>query len=153
MYATGFAIFILIIIALNPKMLPDLESSILGRCIIIASVLLFTWKNVGLGIVAVLMLIIFSRDKFINVEGMTVGDDTQSVENINAPTKEAATNTSNNLASNMVDMSKTISPVDSNKFPITKTISEVDTTKPHSQGMLDPNAKQLDTFTNYASVH
>jgi hypothetical protein len=152
MHATGFAIFILIIIALNPKMIPDLESSILGRCIIIASVLLFTWKNISLGIVAVLMIIIFSRNKF-NVEGMTIGDDTQLETNVNDITKEAATNTSNNLASNMVDMSKTISPVDSNKFPITKTISDIDTTKPHSQKMLDSSAKQLDTFTNYATVH
>lgn len=171
----GLIIVLVIILGLNPHHFMRLYDSIMGRIIIIGTIVLLVSNNMTLGVLAALGFIII-LDKYGKItEGLdddsikppqTIGDDSSSVPNKNATkiltrdatnkdenidklkTKVADGETSGNVSAKMVDMAETLNAVDSNKFPVDKNTSSSVETEAYSSEMLNGGTEG---FGNLAS--
>lgn len=155
----GLFTLLFIILAVNPRILKNIYSSILGRIVLLAIIIFVSINNVTLGLLVTLCLIIILH-RFGNfAEGMdvmgqqpistpqTIGDDNASANDSTAKIKVQTTlptvsELKNKFAAldggNGVDvqsMQQTIMPVDSNKLPISNNNSN-DNVQASSQGML-----------------
>ena len=81
----GLFLLLVVVLLIKPRVIYDLYNNILGRLILIGIVVFLTTNNITLGLLSALCLIIASNMFFI--EGMTIGDDTDSSDSSNSSNK------------------------------------------------------------------
>jgi len=168
----GLFIALIIILALNPKIVNNIYSSIIGRLLLICIVIFFTMNNTTLGLL-VALTIIASLNQFGSfVEGMetTIGEDNiPSTGTTHVLTKSASSNSDSNSNSNNgkkklseikeeiaggVDkesIKQALMPKDSKTIPMdTNMTSSSDVSASHP-GMIGNST--LEGFSSYASVY
>ena len=107
-----YSIFLLLVAVLlvNPRIIYNSYNNILGRICLIGIIVFLTVHNVTLGLLSVLCLIIASNMFFI--EGMTIGDDTQTIDKDDAKKITVVSGVDRQT------IHETIQPKSSNTLPI-----------------------------------
>jgi hypothetical protein len=152
---------LVIILAIHPKLIPNLYNNILGRLVILIAIIYCTMNDMLAGLLLVLCLIIILNHYATFTEGMdilgekTIGDDNVVApkvpgKTINVVTNGDATQVTGSKLSDLkaqlamgagVDipaMQQTLNAVPSNTLPISKMISN-ENVAPASQGTLETN--------------
>lgn len=162
---------LVIILAVNPKVVNNVYNSILGRLFLVCVVIFFAMNNTTLGLLATLAIITASNQFGSFVEGMdNINSTTPTIigeENIDTNgikpvlTKAAVKQTISDLKQNIADgtigidkedIKAAIMSRDSKQLPINSNINKYnDDVMPSSSGMLESSNTTLDGFTNYAS--
>lgn len=164
---------LLIILAVNPKLISNIYSSILGRLFFICVVIFFAMNNTTLGLLVALVIITASNqfgsfvESMENQEPTTIGEDNvASTGPIKVLSKDAVkqklsdlkavadTENDANIGVDKIDIAKNMIPKNSNQIPIDKhannSNSEVSAS---SSSMLKPSSATLEGFTMWGSVY
>lgn len=169
----GFLFVVLIIIlALNPKVINNIYSSILGRLFLICIVIFFAMNNTTLGLLVALTIITASNQFGSFVEGMENGTPTTiGEENIDITgdqkvlTKSAADATKKKISElkqeinngtigiDKEDIKVAIMPKDSKQIPVDTNMTNSTEVSASSSGMLNSNSAKLEGFSAYASAY
>ncbi len=174
----GLFIALIIILALNPKIVNNIYSSIIGRLLLICIVIFFTMNNTTLGLLVALVIITSLNQFGYFVEGMenqtetTIGEDNiQSTGTTQVLTKSATSSLINDNINSNSNNNKKLSEIkeeiasgvdkesikqalmskNSKTIPIDSNMtSSIDVSASHP-GMIG-NSK-LEGFSSYASVY
>lgn len=159
---------LVVILAVNPKVINNIYGTILGRLFLVCVVIFFAMNNTTLGLLVALAIITASNQFGSFVEGMdnqtpttpttptTIGEDnvdsTGPIKVINKDeAKQRLSEIKDNIANgtNPVDsIGMDRKTVPSNQIPFT-TISSSENVTPSSEGMLNSTSK-LEGFSSYA---
>jgi hypothetical protein len=163
------AIFIVLIgiLAINPKVIHDMYSSLLGRICLVGIVIFFAMNNTTLGLLVALAIIAVSNQFTPFVEGMetqatTVGEDNTSTNGQTVLTNsavESAKKTINDLKQEInngtngidkEDIKAAIMSKNSKTIPVSENMTSSTEVSPSISSMLTPSS--LEEFTSYATV-
>lgn len=160
-------VVLVIILAVNPKTVNNIYSSILGRLFLIGVIIFFAMHNTTLGLLVALAVITALNQYGSFTEGMenaTIGDD-----NVDATggqivlTKSAVENAKKKISDLKQDISDGTSGIDkedikmaimskdSKTIPVDPNMTSSEEVDASSQGMLNSSAK-LEGFSTYTSV-
>jgi hypothetical protein len=166
---------LVIILAVNPKVVNNMYSSILGRLFLVCVVVFFAMNNTTLGLLAALAVITASNQFGSFVEGMDNMDTTTPItvgeENVDTTggqtvlTKGAVADTVKKRVSDLKqsvadgtigvdkeDIKAAIMSRDSKQLPVDPNMnSSNENILPSSSGMLNSSNSTLEGFTAYAS--
>jgi hypothetical protein len=161
---------LVIILAISPRFVYDIYQTIVGKLIILCILIFFSMKNVTLGLLIALCLIILSRQFNTLTEGMnnnqtstTIGEDNTSDASgnkINVATKEEAEQKISDLKAkiqnsglNVTSIEDSIRAKASQSIPVDKqTISSSENVSPFTSGMLTNNTSLTEGFCPCAAV-
>lgn len=158
---------LVIILAVNPKIVNDIYNTILGRVFLISIVIFFSMHNTTLGLLIALAIISALNQFGSFVEGMenptTIGDDNTDQQNgsVKVITKDAAKQKLSDLKQDISsglsgidkeDIKAAIMAKDSKAIPVDSSMTSSDEVSAFTTGMLTPSAT-LEGFTQYASVY
>jgi hypothetical protein len=162
-------VLLIIILAVNPKIVNNIYETILGRVFLIGITIFFAMHNTTLGLLVALTIISAINQFGSFTEGMesntpiTIGDDNVSSPpddgSIKVVTKDAvikaATKKKAELTEEGVDkeaIKTAIMSKESNTIPTDPNMTSSDEVTASSQGMLDSSAK-LEGFSSYATAY
>jgi hypothetical protein len=162
-------VLLIIILAVNPKIVNNIYKTILGRVFLLGITIFFAMHNTTLGLLVALTIISAINQFGSFTEGMenntavTIGDDnvssTDDSDKIEVKTKgaviKAATKKKAELTEEGVDkeaIKTAIMSKDSNTIPTDPNMTSSDEVTASSQGMLDSSAT-LEGFSSCASVY
>ena len=161
-----------LILAINPRMIHSIYDTILGRLVLIGIVLFLSMNNTTLGLLATLVIIIALNQFSTFVEGMenatkTIGDDNVTTTgNIKVLTKSAVkdntgteqtTGTGQTISElkeiaaagvDKEDIKLAIAPKSEKAFP-QPTSGSTENTMPATEATLKKNGSLTETFSNY----
>ena len=161
---------LVIILAISPRFVYDIYQTIVGKLIILCILIFFSMKNVTLGLLIALCLIILSTQFNTLTEGMdnsqtstTIGEDNTSDASgnkINVATKEEAEQKISDLKAkiqnsglNVTSIEDSIRAKASQSIPVDKqTISSSENVSPFTSGMLTNNTSLTEGFCPCAAV-
>lgn len=163
---------LVIILAISPRFVYDMYQTIVGKLIILSILIFFSMKNVTLGLLIALCLIILSTQFNSLTEGMdnnqtstTIGEDNTSASDasgnkINIATKEEAEQKISDLKAkiqnsglNVTSIEDSIRAKASQSIPVDKqTISSSENVSPFTSGMLTNNTSLTEGFCPCAAV-
>lgn len=154
---------LIIILAVNPKIINNIYSSILGRLFLVCVVIFFAMNNTTLGLLVALGIITASNQFGSFVEGMdnqeptTIGEDNvASTGPIKVLSKDAVkqklsdlkshadTEDDTNIGVDKIDIAKNMMPKNSNQIPVDKSSS--DEVSASSSSILKPSSATLEGF-------
>lgn len=161
---------LIIILAVNPKIINNIYSSILGRLFLVCVVIFFAMNNTTLGLLVALGIITASNQFGSFVEGMdnqeptTIGEDNvASTGPIKVLSKDAVkqklsdlkshadTEDDTNIGVDKIDIAKNMMPKNSNQIPVDKDSSnEVSAS---SSSILKPSSATLEGFEMVGSSY
>jgi len=168
-----FAVLI-IILAVNPKVVNNLYSYILGRLFLVCVVIFFSINNVTLGLLSALAVITalnlfgsFVQEGMENQIPTTVGED--NIDNTEGQTvltnsaTEAAKKKISDLKQSIADgtigidkedIKAAIMSKDSKTIPLSKNMTNSDDdVQPSTSAMLDSSKSTLEGFSSYVTVY
>ena len=135
-------LFVLIVIlAINPKTVYKMYSSILGRFFLVAVVFFLSMNNVTLGLLGALTIISALNQLAPFTEGFQENDLDGEVKN---------TLDDNISGVDKENIKQTISSKASNSIPVEQNITSSEETDAFTSGML--NSSKLDVYNNFAPV-
>jgi hypothetical protein len=144
----GLFLALVLILALNPKMINNIYDNVLGRIVLICLVIFFALNNVTLGLLVVLVIITALNQFFEGFEpnGQSVNRAVQM--NLNNPNiiKEDGIS-----SINLQDLRNTTMPKDSNTIQVDKNMNRSEEVDPSTSNMLNSNLKENFTLlgSNY----
>lgn len=163
---------LVIILAVNPKMVNNIYSSILGRVFLICVVIFMAMNNSTLGLLVALTIIAASNQYGSFVEGMengtpaTIGEDNiESSGTQTVLTKEAAEAAKKRISDikqdiangttgvDKEDIKAAIMAKDSSQIPVDPNMNSSSEVSASSTGMLNPSNSTLENFSNFAPVY
>lgn len=163
---------LVIILAISPRIINNVYSSILGRIFLIGVVIFFAMNNTTLGLLVALAIITASNQFGSFVEGMenetptTVGDDNVASTGEQKVLTKSATETAKKKISDLKqesadgttgvdkeDIKAAIMSKPSNSIPIGPDIKSSEEVSAATSGMLKPSASSLEGFSSYAPVN
>jgi len=170
---------LIIILAVNPKIVNNIYGSILGRLFLISMVIFFSMNNVTLGLL-LLLAIITALNQFGPlveatlplVEGMenetpvTIGEENVNTEGTQKVLTASATKAAKQKISDLKktisegtlgvdkeDIKMTIMPKDSKQIPVDPNMNSSSEVSASSSGMLNSNSATLEGFKPYAELY
>ena len=165
---------LIIILAVNPKVVNNIYGSILGRLFLISIVIFFAMNNTTLGSLVALVIITALNQFGSFVEGFeqptNVSDDKVS-ENVDTNSRQLGLTSSSNDTSNKKiselkqqiaegtagidkeDIKIAIMSKDSKEFPVDPNMNSSSEVSPSSSGMLNPSSSTLEGFSSYAMAY
>lgn len=166
---------LVIILAVNPRILNDIYGSILGRLLLVCLVIFFAMHNITLGLLVALAIIV-SLNEF--------GSFVENMENISPPTTIGEDNINNNVGQtiltksatenakkNMInvkqpipeqndspgidkeDIKAAIMSKDSKQIPVDPSMNSSSEVNASSSGILKPSSASFEGFSTFASVN
>jgi hypothetical protein len=154
-----------LILAINPRMIYSIYDTILGRLVLIGIVLFLSMNSTTLGLLATLVIIISLNQFSTFVEGMenatTIGDDNvPNTGNVKVLTKSAVTSLDNTSGSKTIselkeaatagvdreDIKMAIAPKSEKAFP-QPTSGSTENTMPATEATLKKNGSLTETFS------
>lgn len=165
---------LVIILAINPTIVNNMYSSILGRLFLILIVIFFAINNITLGLLIVLTIITALNQYGSFVEGMlplvegmengnpiTVGEDNTNVAGVQPVLTESNINSINKLKRKHLDetigidkedMKITMMSKDSNQIPVDPNMNRSSEVNAASSGMLNAGSAKIEGFSSFAKV-
>lgn len=168
-------VVLVIILAVNPRIINDIYSSLLGRLLLVCLVIFFAIHNTTLGLLVALAIIV-SLNQF--------GSFVENMENITPPTTIGEDNITNNTGQtiltksatedakkNMNNIKKTIPDQndtlgvdkediktaimskDSKQIPVDPNMNSSSEVNASSSGMLKPSSASFEGFSTFASAN
>jgi hypothetical protein len=154
---------LVIILAINPTIVHNMYSSILGRLFLILIVIFFSINNITLGLLIVLTIItaLNQYGSFVEatlplVEGMenTTIDTSKTQENISKKKSELENNIANETVGiDKEDMKVTIMSKDSKQIPIDHNMNKSIEVNAASSGMLNSTSAKLEGFSTFSTLY
>lgn len=158
---------LVIILAVNPKVINNIYGTILGRLFLICIVIFFAMNNTTLGLLVALAIITASNQFGSFVEGMdnqepiTIGDDNSTpsgndTTKITVMTKDQDKQKLSDLKQNIAqgvdkeDIKAAIASKDSKQIPVDSSMNSSGEVSAASSAMLTPSSATLEGFTSYA---
>lgn len=163
---------LVIILAVNPKIVNNIYSTILGRLFLICIVIFFALNNTTLGLLVALAIITASNQFGSFVEGMenetptTIGEenvDTTSEQSgkikvIQESSKKKLSDlkekeeTPETAGVDKEDIKMAIMSKDSKELPVDANMNSSTDVKAYTTGMIDQKSSNFEGFSSYASV-
>lgn len=121
---------LLIVLAIKPRVITNMYSSIAGRCVLILIVLFFSMNNITLGLLTALIIIIASN--MFLLEGIETMDKPQTAVDSNTvtedkpkdETKEKETGTDTDITTyDLESIKDSIKPIDSNSLDVSTLVT------------------------------
>jgi hypothetical protein len=147
---------LVIILAINPTIVHNMYSSILGRLFLILIVIFFSINNITLGLLIVLTIITALNQYGSFVEGMenTTIDTSKTQENISKKKSELENNIANETVGvDKEDMKVTIMSKDSKQIPIDHNMNKSIEVNAASSGMLNSTSAKLEGFSTFSTLY
>jgi hypothetical protein len=163
---------LVIILAVNPKVVNNIYSSLLGRLFLVCVVILFAMNNTTLGLLAALAVITASNQFGSFTEGMENGTPTTiGEENVNTTgnqivltdsaaeaAKKKISDIKQSIADGTVgvdkeDIKTSIMSKDSNTIPIAENMTSSDEVSASTSSMLKQSSASLEGFSPYAPIY
>jgi hypothetical protein len=154
---------LVIILAINPTIVHNMYSSILGRLFLILIVIFFAINNITLGLLIVLTIItaLNQYGSFVEatlplVEGMenTTIDTSKTEENISKKKSELENNITNETAGvDKEDMKVTMMSKDSKQIPLDPNMNKSIEVNAASSGMLNSTSAKLEGFSTFSTLY
>jgi hypothetical protein len=151
---------LVIILAINPTIVHNMYSSILGRLFLILIVIFFAMNNITLGLLIVLTIItaLNQYGSFVEatlpfVEGME-NKTIDKEENISKKKSELENSITNETAGiDKEDMKVTMMSKDSKQIPLDPNMNKSIEVNAASSGMLNSTSAKLEGFSTFASLY
>ena len=162
----GLFLALVLILALNPKMINNIYDNVLGRIVLICLVIFFALNNVTLGLLVVLVIIAGLNqfgsftEGFEQKEGhpvLTKGAINNMKPILNKQKKlselkeETATKTTTGVGVNLQDLRNTTMPKDSNTIQVDKNMNSSEEVSPSTSSTLNSSLKE--NFTLLGSTY
>lgn len=168
------ALFIALVIflSINPKMVNNMYSSILGRVFLICIVIFFSMNNTTLGLLIALAIITASNQFGSFVEGMengtptTIGEDnvttsggqTVLTSSASEATKKKISDLKQEISDGTIgvdkeDIKAAIMAKNSKQIPVDPNMNSSTEVTASSSAMLNPSASTLEGFSAYAAAY
>lgn len=170
---------LIIILAVNPKIVNNIYGSILGRLFLVLIVIFFAMNNITLGLLMVLAIITalnqfgsFVEATLPLVEGMenetpvTIGEENIDTKGTQKVLTASATNDAKKKISDLKntisegtlgidkeDIKMAIMPKDSKQIPIDSKMNSSSEVNASSSGMLNSNSAKLEGFSSFAKLY
>jgi hypothetical protein len=149
----GIFLVLVLILALNPKMINNIYDNVLGRIVLICLVIFFALNNVTLGLLVVLIIIAGLNQFGSFTEGFTEGNPVLTkgaIKNmkpiLNKQKKlselKEETTTKTTTGVNLQDLRNTTMPKDSNTIQVDKNMNSSEEVSPSSANMLNSSLKE-----------
>jgi hypothetical protein len=149
---------LVVILALNPKIINNIYENVLGRIFLICVVIFFSINNATLGLLAVLIIITGLNQMGSFTEGFTEGQPVLtkgSVDNVKPliNTVKKISNLKEEKAEgstgvNLQYLRNTTMAKDSNTIPVDKNMNSSEEVSPSTSSMLNPSVKE-----NFSSLY
>jgi len=148
----GLFLALVLILALNPKMINNIYDNVLGRIVLICLVIFFALNNVTLGLLVVLIIIAGLNQFGSFTEGFTEGQPVLTkgaIKNMKpilnkqkklSELKEETTTKTSGV--NLQDLRNTTMPKDSNTIQVDKNMNSSEEVSPSSANMLNSSLKE-----------
>jgi hypothetical protein len=148
----GVFVVLVLILALNPKMINNIYDNVLGRIVLICLVIFFALNNVTLGLLVVLIIIAGLNQFGSFTEGFTEGQPVLTkgaIKNMKpilnkqkklSELKEETTTKTSGV--NLQDLRNTTMPKDSNTIQVDKNMNSSEEVSPSSANMLNSSLKE-----------
>ena len=157
------ALFVLltIILAVNPKAVNDLYTTVLGRVFLVGIVVFLSMNHTILGLLVALTIIAGLNQFGSFVEGMenqvptTIGDDNQSTSSSNkviVTTKRLSELKSDTAGVDKEDIKMAIMAKDSKQIPVDPNMTSSTEVSAFTTGMLGTSSANLEGFSAYSRV-
>jgi hypothetical protein len=144
---------LVIILAINPTIVHNMYSSILGRLFLILIVIFFAMNNLTLGLLMVLTIITALNQYGSFVEGME-NKTIDKEENISKKKSELENSISNETAGiDKEDMKVTMMSKDSKQIPLDPNMNKSIEVNAASSGMLNSTSAKLEGFSTFATLY
>ena len=163
-------VVLVIILAVNPNLVNNIYSSILGRLVLICIVIFFAMNNTTLGLLVALTIIAASNQFGSFVEGMengtptTIGEENVDTSGGQPVLTKSATDAAKKKISDLKqdiadgtigidkeDIKTAIMAKDSKQIPVDVNMNNSTEVNPSSSAMLNPSSSTLEGFSPYAS--
>jgi hypothetical protein len=164
---------LVIILAVNPKVVNNIYGSFLGRLFLVGIVIFLTMNNKTLGLLATLAIITALNQFGSLVEGMenetptTIGDNNDDTtgsqpvltkDSVNNIAKKRIselkqTTTDETIGVNKEDIKTAIMSKNSKTIPVDKNMTSSTEVAASSSSMLNPSSSTLEGFSSYAPVY
>ena len=150
----GLFLALVLILALNPKMINNIYDNVLGRIVLICLVIFFALNNVTLGLLVVLIIITALNQFGSFTEGFEQNEQSVltkgAVNNIKSNVNNTPKKISNlkedqadgTSAINLQDLRNTTMPKDSNTIQVDKNMNSSEEVSPSSANMLNSSLKE-----------
>ena len=150
----GLFLVLVLILALNPKMINNIYDNVLGRIVLICLVIFFALNNVTLGLLVVLIIIAGLNQFGSFTEGFTEGKPVLTkgaIKNMKpilnkqkklSELKEETTRKTTGVGVNLQDLRNTTMPKDSNTIQVDKNMNSSEEVSPSSANMLNSSLKE-----------
>jgi hypothetical protein len=135
---------LIIILAMNPKIVHNMYEKILGRIFLICLIVFFASNNTTLGLLIVLIIITATNQFGSFVEGFEEKD--KLIVLTKSATEESVQGVDKEVIKNAI-MSK-----DSKSIPVDENMNKSSEVKASSVGLLAPNMAKLEGFSAFKSV-
>jgi hypothetical protein len=148
---------LVVILALNPKIINNIYENILGRIVLICIVIFFSINNATLGLLVVLVIIVALNQFGSFTEGfeekkgqqvLTKGVVNNVKPIINKPKKISDLKEAKATGVNLQDLRNTTMPKDSNTIQVDKNMNSSEEVSPSTSSMLNPSLKE-----NFSSIY
>ena len=156
---------LVIILAINPTIVHNMYSSVLGRLFLILIVIFFAINNITLGLLIVLTIITALNQYGSLVEGMevgtpvTVGEDNTNVTGVQKVLTEKSVSELKKKKSDEIigidkeDMKMTMMAKNSNEIPLDPKMNKSDEVNAASSGMLNSASAKLEGFSTFTTLY
>jgi hypothetical protein len=163
---------LVIILAINPTIVHNMYSSVLGRLFLILIVIFFAINNITLGLLIVLTIITALNQYGSFVEGMlplvegmevgtpvTVGEDNTNVTGVQKVLTEKSVSELKKKKSDEIigidkeDMKMTMMAKNSNEIPLDPKMNKSDEVNAASSGMLNSASAKLEGFSTFTTLY
>ena len=148
---------LVVILALNPKIINNIYENVLGRIFLICVVIFFSINNATLGLLAVLVIITGLNQMGSFTEGFTEGQPVltkgavkpiiNKVKKISNLKEDKAQGTSGSGV-NLQYLRNTTMAKDSNTIPVDKNMNSSEEVSPSTSSMLNPSVKENFSILN-----
>ena len=163
---------LVIILAVNPRVVNNIYGSLLGRLFLVCTVIFFAMNNTTLGLLVALAIITSSNQFGSFTEGMengtptTVGDDNAS-SGVDTSSKQVVltgdaakkiSDLKQQVADGIIgvdkeDIKAAIMSKDSKQIPVDPNMNSSSEVSAFTTGMLTPSSSSLEGFSSYAAAY
>ncbi len=151
-------IFLVIVLAIKPELVNDMYSSILGRLVLLGTVIFFSMNNFTLGLLVALVIISGLNQYGSFVEGMdNIGDDvsgekgTKEIITASKEKKLSELKEENAEGIDKEDIKNAIMSKDSKTIPVDKSMTSSDEVSAHTPSMITNSSSLTEGFCPCAS--
>ena len=145
----GIFMGLVLILAINPKIINDIYSSILGRIVLLGVVVFFSLNHTILGLLVALVIITASNKFGKFVEGMETNNTVQDKKS----TEQQKTQSIETDGVDKEDVKTSLMSKNSNQLPIDPKMNSSSEVSASSSGLLNSSNNTLEGFSAYANTY